>query len=423
MIILSVHNSYQQPGGEDEVFRQEARLLERHGHKVVYCQAHNDEVKDKSRLELLGKTIFSLDAYNRVRTLIDRTRPDVMHVHNTFPLLSPAVYYAAADSAVPVVQTLHNYRLLCPAGVLFRNGNLCELCLNTKSPWPAVQHKCYRDSRAASAAAASMLTVHRMLRTYKKSITTYIALSEFTRCKFIEAGIPQERLVIKPNFVDPDPGRGSGSGGYCLFVGRLSKEKGIHTLLDAWTRFSPQFPLEIAGDGDLAPDVEKAVGQNPRIRWHGRLQKPELYQLMKNAAALIVPSTWYEPFGIVLVEAFAMGLPVIASKLGAMATMVEHQRTGLHFTAGDPAALADQVNWFHGHSQAAVAMREQARLEFELRYTGEQNYSQLMEIYRTSIDRYGVTQVPSREALQKPAGLVQIGDRQPAPSRIATKGI
>jgi glycosyltransferase involved in cell wall biosynthesis len=421
MRILSVHNSYQQPGGEDEVFRQEAQLLERHGHEVIRCQAHNDEMKGKGALELLTKTIYNSDAYHRVDALIKNNRPDVMHVHNTFPLLSPAVYYAAADHHLPVVQTLHNYRLLCPAGVLFRNNSVCEECLGAPSPWRAVLHACYRGSRPASAAAAGMLTVHRLLKTYSKTISTYIALSDFARSKFVQAGLPGQKIVVKPNFVDPDPGCGDGSGGYCLFVGRLSGEKGIDVLLDAWTRFSPAMPLEIAGDGDLGPEVAKAAKQRPQIRWHGRLQKPKLYELMKNAAALIVPSTWYEPFGMVLIEAFAMGLPVIASNIGAMTSMVAHGCTGLHFTSGDPADLAAQVNWLHEHPAAARQMREQARLEFERRYAGERNYSMLMEIYRHTINSYDSANSPALEAVgvasDNPLGLVQLPSQNRVPTR------
>ncbi len=391
MIVLSVHNFYQQPGGEDEAFRQEARLLEQHGHEVIRYHVHNDQLNSKARLDLLRTTIYNSTAYRQVRSLIQDRRPDIMHVHNTFPLLSPAVYYAAASERVPVVQTLHNYRLLCPAAVLYRNGKTCERCVETASPWPAVMHSCYRGSRSASAAAASMLTIHRLLRTYTR-VSTYVALSEFSAEKFLRAGIPQSKVIVKPNFIAPDPGPGSGHAStpaYCLFAGRLTAEKGVRTLLDAWTQFSPPMDLEIAGDGELAGEVAAAAEQNPRIRWHGRLRKEQLYERIEKAAALIVPSTWYEPFGIVLIEAFAMSVPVIASNIGALGAMVTHLRNGLHFEAGDAGNLAAQVRWLHEHPHVAVRMRHEARREFELRYTGERNYSLLMKIYAETMRRHG----------------------------------
>jgi glycosyltransferase involved in cell wall biosynthesis len=408
MIILSVHNSYQQPGGEDEVFRQEAQLLEQHGHQVIRCQAHNDEVTGKSSLELLAKTIYNTDAYRRVLALIKETRPDVMHVHNTFPLLSPAVYYAAAKESVPVVQTLHNYRLLCAPGTLHRDNHVCEECIGTFSPWPAVLHGCYRGSRSASAAAAGMLTIHRLLKTYSKTVTTYIALSDFAVSKFVQAGIPKDKIVVKPNFVDPDPGRGDGPGGHCIFAGRLQPEKGILTLLNAWTQQSLPFDLEIAGDGDLAPEVAAAAERCPRIHWHGRLQKAQLHDRIKKAAAMLVPSTWYEPFGVVVAEAFAMGVPVIASKIGALASIVTHGRTGLHFTPGNADDLAAQLRWFHEHPKAALEMRDEARLEFERNYTGERNYELLFEIYQRSIQKNIARYGAGRSSADQDTDFVQI---------------
>jgi glycosyltransferase involved in cell wall biosynthesis len=392
MIILAVHNSYQQPGGEDEVFRQETRLLEQYGHCVIRCQAHNHDVNGKGRIELLAKTVFNSEAYRQLRSLIERTRPDVMHVHNTFPLLSPAVYYAARDKAVPVVQTLHNYRLLCPTGLLFREGHVCESCLGKLSLAPAIARGCYRDSRPATAVASAMLLLHRGLNTYKDLVAGYIALSEFGRSKYVAAGLPSHKVFLKPNFVDPDPGVGEGDGDFCLFIGRLSHEKGISTLLDAWTRFRPPLDLEIIGDGELAQNVADAVNRCPRIRWHGRLQKPQVYERLRRAAAVIVPSIWFEPFGMVVIEAFAAGVPVIASNLGSLAELIRHGDNGLHFSPGDATDLAQQVVWFHRHPDVAQKMRRQARLDFESEYTGDRNYSLMMQIYATAIGSHGSAQ-------------------------------
>lgn len=410
MIVLSVHNFYQQPGGEDEVFRQEAQLLEQNGHKVVRCQAHNDDLSSENPLALVTKTVFNRDIYRKLRTLIREHRPEIVHVHNTFPLLSPAVYYAAASERVPVVQTLHNYRLLCPSSVLYREGVICERCMDRRSLWPAVRHSCYRQNRRASAAAAGMLTVHRVLETFRKRVTSYIALSEFARAKFIQGGLAPENVFVKPNFVDPDPGRGLGLGNYCMFVGRLTEEKGVRTLIDAWTRHSPSIDLEVAGDGELAPEVAAAAAQCSRIRWLGRLQKADLYERMKGAAALIVPSVWYEPFGLVVVEAFAMGLPVVASRIGALGEIVQHGRTGLHFEAGNAEDLAAQVRSFADVYRGARAMRAEARKEFECKYTGRENYSLLMDIYQKTIHRHrdGTRQQSGEVRVENSAALVQI---------------
>lgn len=402
MNVLSVHNSYQQPGGEDEVFRQEAQLLERNGHRVTRCHAHNNDISGKGSLSLLARTVFNRQAFKQVKQLIRISEAEVVHVHNTFPLLSPSVYYAAASENVPVVQTLHNYRLLCPAAVLYRDGLVCENCVTSGSLWPAVQHGCYRNSKPASAAAAGMLTIHRLLKTYHKYITTYIALSDFARGKFITAGLSADAIVIKPNFIDPDPGRGQGLGSYCLFAGRLTREKGIRTLLDAWmTEPSPPFDLEIVGDGELASEVASAVEKCPRIRWQGRLGKSEMFERMRNAAAVVVPSLWYEPFGLVVIEAFAMGVPVIASKIGSLADLVKHGHTGLHFEPGDPLDLAAQLRWLDCHPAIFHAMRSQARREFERSYTGDRNYSLLMNIYKATIDRYASTSKPRSNTVPK----------------------
>lgn len=384
MKVLLVHNYYQQPGGEDQVFASESELLETHGHSVVRYTAHNDKVSEMNSLSLVQATLWNKAVYSELRTLINKERPQVAHFHNTFPLISPAAYYAAKAEGVPVVQTLHNYRLLCPSqgGVFLRNGQVCEDCLGKFLPWPGIVHGCYRNSKAGTAVHSIMLSLHRVLQTWTKTVDIYIALTDFARQKFIQGGLPAEKIVIKPNFVYPDPTPGKGQGGYALFVGRLSPEKGIDTLLAAWEQLDSKVPLKIVGDGPLALQVDKATQQIPGVEWLGRLPKTEVLALMKNAYILLFPSLWYEGFPMVIAEAFAVGLPIIASELGSMSSLITSGRTGLHCRPGNPEDVAAQVKWALTHSAELTQMRQEARVEFENKYTAEQNYQILMEIYQ-----------------------------------------
>jgi glycosyltransferase involved in cell wall biosynthesis len=381
--VLLVHNSYQQPGGEDQVFTAEGHLLEAHGHEVVRYTVHNDKVRGKNPLTLAGTTVWNRAVYGELRSLIREERPQVAHFHNTLPLISPSAYYAARAEGIPVVQTLHNYRLLCSNALFYRQGRVCEDCLGKAVPWPGVVHACYRGSRAASGATVAMLTAHRALGTWKGAVDSYIALSEFARRKFIEGGLPAEKISVKPNFLDPDPGMGEGRGEYFLFVGRLSREKGVDTLLAAWERLGERVPLKIVGDGPLASGVAESVGRFEEVEWLGRQPKDQVLALMKDARALIFPSTCYENFPIVLAEAYAVGLPMIASDLGSMSSLVDHGRTGLHFRPGDPRDLATLVEWASAHPTRLKQMRGEARAEFETKYTAAKNYSRLKDIYES----------------------------------------
>jgi glycosyltransferase involved in cell wall biosynthesis len=387
MKILSVHNSYQTPGGEDQVFAQETDLLRGHGHQVLLYQASNDQIKDKAPLVLLGNTIWNRQTHHELRTLMHQENPDIVHVHNTFPVISPAAYYAANEEGIPVVQTLHNYRPLCPAATLFRDGHVCEDCLGKRVPWPGVMHGCYRSSRLATASSAAMLTTHNYKQTWNQSVAAYIALSDFARSKFIEGGFPAEKIFVKPNFVQTDPGPGDGQGNYAFFAGRLTPEKGISTLLQAWRTIGTDFRLQIAGDGPLASEVEQACREMKNVTWLKWLPRTEILQRMKRASVLILPSTWYEGFPMTLAEACAVGLPVIASKLGSMESIVDHQRTGLLFKAGSASALVEALQWWDKHPAEAALMRTQARLEYETKYTPESNYAQLFSIYESVLNR------------------------------------
>lgn len=392
MKILLVHNTYQQAGGEDVVFEQERQLLERNGHHVLTYVRSNHELEAQStpkRIALV-KNIFSADDSDRdIRNILRSARPEIVHVHNTFLMISPSIFNVCREEKIPVLQTLHNYRLSCPGASFYRDGQVCEECTQ-HSLWRSIQHGCYRDSRLSTAAVALMLQVHRMKRTWQDSVSGYLALTEFARDKFVENGIPAEKIHVKPNFVYPDPGERSASGSFALFAGRLTEEKGVATLLAAWSRLAKPIPLEIVGDGPLRRDLESQTEKMglQQVTFRGRLSVSETRARMKQAALLIVPSVWYEAFSLNIAEAFACGTPVLCSRLGAMRENVADQRTGLHFTPGDAADLAEKVEWAWGHSRELAEMGKEARREYERRYTPETNYSLLMKIYRQTVNTY-----------------------------------
>lgn len=398
MKVLVVHNFYQMPGGEDRVFEDECGLLESHGHEVVRFTKHNDQLADMGSLDLLKNTIWNRTIEQELIDLLRRELPDVMHCHNTFPLISPAAYYAAKQQGVAVVQTLHNYRLLCPAATLLRNGQVCEKCVGRSLTLPAIQHGCYRNSRAATAATTAMLAVHRYKKTWTEAVDRYIALTEFSRQKFIEGGLPADRIVVKPNLVEPDPGMGSHDGANAVFVGRLSAEKGIETLLDAWEQLPDNISLKIAGDGPLADRVQDAAARDDRIEWLGHVANHEVCELIGQAHALVMPSVCYETFGRTIIEAFAAGTPVIASRTGAMQELIEHGRTGLLFEAGSSHDLVVRLQQLWHDSAQRDRMSVAARHTYEDSYTAEPNYQQLIDIYHDALAVSG-SPVESRQTI------------------------
>jgi glycosyltransferase involved in cell wall biosynthesis len=377
MRIVVAHNFYLQPGGEDRIFDSEATLLERHGHTVIRHTVGNQSVLGRNPVGTAAAAVWNRHASRELASLIQRGRPEVVHFHNTFPVLSPACYRAARRGGASVVQTLQNYRLLCPGALLERGGAPCESCLGKTLAWRGVVHGCYRHSRAATAAVAGMTAIHRMAGTWAEAVDVYLAPTQFSIPLFVAGGLPAAKVVAKPNFVWPDPGPGTGSGGYPLFCGRFSAEKGLATLARAWEHLGGCPPLRAAGYG---PDAQALQGA-PGIELLGRRSRAEVVALMQEAAFLVFPSVWYEGLPMTIVEAFACGLPVIASRLGAMEELIEDGRTGLLFTPGDASDLAAKVEWAMAHTAEMGRMRREARAEFEARYTAARNYQALMEIY------------------------------------------
>ncbi len=375
MRILVVHNLYRLRGGEDGVVKAEAALLRGQGHAVQCYLRRNDEFNRPGPKEALG-TFWSVGAYRELGRRIREFAPDVVHVHNTFPLVSPAVFYAARHGGVAVVQTLHNFRLMCVQAMLLRDGRVCEDCVG-HSPWRGAWHGCYRGSRIQSAIAAANLGLHRMLGTPRR-VTLYIALNEFCRGVYARGGLAGEKIRIKPNFVPAPPRRdGPRAGG--LYVGRLAQEKGVRLLGEAARAGAGC--IDVIGEGPLEAGLVAKEG----IRLHGWRNAGEVGERMDRAAWLALPSLWYEAFPRVLVEAYAHGLPVIASRLGALAELVEEGTTGLLFEPGSGADFTRCIAWAEEHPERMLAMGRAARRRYEKLYTPEVNYRQLMGIYREAV--------------------------------------
>lgn len=385
MRIVVAHNYYQQGGGEDQCVDQEVAMLRDFGHDVLLFSLRNDTIDGMGRAKLASATIWNRAAYAELRAVLRARRAEVVHFHNTFPLISPAGYYAARAEGTKVVQTLHNYRLACANALLLREGQVCESCLTSFAPWRSIGYACYRGSRAASAVTTAMLGIHRAAGTWRAAVDVYLALTEFGRRKLIANGLPAERLLVKPNFVSPDPGPGTGSGKFGIFVGRLSEEKGVHVLLEAWRRLDGTVPLWIIGDGPLAPLVRDAARRDPLIRWLGKLPLSSVYQIIGDAAFAVLPSICFEAFPRVIAEAFSKGTPVVASRTGAMAELVEEGRTGALFSPGDPDDLARVIRGVEADVSGLARMRGPSRAEFEAKYTAEVNHRRLMEAYSLAL--------------------------------------
>ena len=302
-------------------------------------------------------TVWSQHSFKQMKEMIRSIQPDLVHFHNIFPLLSPSVYYACQSANIPVVQTLHNYRMLCPSALLLRNGRPCQDCLEKLLPWPGILHSCYRNSAVATTGVAAMTAIHRLLATWNRKIDYFIALTEFARQKFIEGGLPADKLRVKPNFIHPDPGSKQGKGAFALFVGRFSPEKGMETMLRAWALVK-NIPLQLAGDGPQRIYIQKIMLDQglTNIVIKGQMPKDHVLSLIKSAQFLVFPSLWYEGFPLAIAEAFACGLPVIASRLGALAEIIEDGRTGLLFNPGDAEDLAQKVKWAWVNQQKMFEM-------------------------------------------------------------------
>lgn len=379
--ILFVHNSYQQKGGEDSVVDDEINLLRENGHDVFEYRVSNDKIKSMNKLDLLKTTIWSKYSTQDIKKITDNFSPDICHIHNTFPLISPSIYWELDKKNIPIVQTLHNFRIACPQAMFLREGKICESCLG-KIPLHGIVHGCYRDSITQTAALSSMLVTHRILGTWKNKVTSYIALNEFSKEKFISAGIPSEKIKIKPNFVIKTNQEQHDREDYFLYVGRLSKEKGISTLLEAFKNL-PSKKLLVAGDG---PEKSILMGHD-NINCIGHVGKEQVINLLLKAKAIIIPSICYENFPKIVVEAMAYGTPIIASNIGSLAAIIENNFNGFLFEPNNAESLIKKIDFINENKNARTKISRNALDTYKELYSEQKNYSMLIDIYNDSIQK------------------------------------
>ena len=381
--VLQVHTRYRQAGGEDEVVDAERRLLEASGISVAQLIFDNAELREARSLagdlRLAASAVWSRQAARRVTAAVRSHDPDVVHVHNTFAAASPSVF--AAAKGIPVVQTLHNYRMVCPVATAFRDGHACTDCVGKPIPWPGVLHACVRGSRSQSAVAAATVTVHRAVGTFRRRIAGYIALTSFQRQLLMDGGLPADRITVIPNFLEPDPGAGAARRSGILYVGRLAEEKGVRVLLRA-ARVGHS-DISIAGDGPLLSAVEQAAAE-ASITYLGQLPRTSVLARLRSATALVAPSLWFEGFPLIVLEAYATGTPVIASRIGSLAEVVEDGVSGLLTDAHDPVALAEKIQWAISHPTEMRRMGDNARGIYEARYRGSTHLVDLVQAYRAA---------------------------------------
>jgi glycosyltransferase involved in cell wall biosynthesis len=385
--ILQVHNFYQIPGGEDVVVRNEKRLLEEHGHKVYTYYRSNAELKEGGRLGKLCvpfTAIYSFKTVREVKKLIKEYQIDIVHVHNTLTMVSPSVFYAAFSCHVPIVQTLHNFRMLCPAGSFFRDNVICEECVQGGLKC-AVKHKCYRNSKLQSFVSAAVLKVHRVLGTYRK--VNFICLTEFNRNKLLALGdiVDAKKIFIKPNFTFAEgiePSNVPEQEEYYLFAGRVEALKGVDIAIKAFEQI-PDRKLYIAGTGPMMDEMQAYVKEHniQNVKFLGYLQKEDMTEKFYHAKAVIMTSQCYEAFAMTIAEAYSYGVPVIAGRVGNMEGMVQEGVTGVKFTYNSSSDLAEKVKEFEKLDR--VTLKENAREFYQERLRPEDNYQKLMEIYES----------------------------------------
>jgi glycosyltransferase involved in cell wall biosynthesis len=385
MRILMVHNRYQAAGGEDASTDAQIALLRDSGHEVVLLGDTNERIAELGTLRTAARSMWSREAKANVSDILHDGNFDVMHVQNYFPLFSPSIYYAARDQGVPVVQSLRNFRALCPEGMLYRDGDVCTDCVGKRIAWPGIMHKCYRDSASGTAVVSLMSAGHRAIGTWQSRVNRYVTPSMHARDVYVQGGWDPDLITVIPNFVYPDPGLGDGKRDYAVYAGRLFPAKGLDTLLAAWDRGGIEVTLKIVGEGPLKHIVRDAVGRNPNIEFLGQVTPEEVSELVGDAMFSVMPTQGIETFGRVAAESLARGTPSIAADHGGLAEIVLDGKTGLLFPPGDVTALIAAVKSLITDPGRLARMREAARADFLDRFVGDRVLARWVDLYQDVI--------------------------------------
>jgi glycosyltransferase involved in cell wall biosynthesis len=385
--ILLVHNRYRssEPSGENQVVESEARELRERGHDVTVWGRSSDEIAEQSllrRITLPARVVSSRESARDLAGELDRHRPEVVHIHNTFPLISGSILQVLRDRGVPTVATVHNYRLICAGGTLFRDGRVCHDCLPS-SHWPGVRHGCYRESRIATVPVALSNVVH---DNRWKALDAVLTLSSAQRELFLEAGYDPDRVIVKPNFVAEHPGsadHGEPGDGF-VYAGRLADTKGVQVILDAWERLEQRGlrpELTVIGSGPLEDGVARFARDHPQVHVAGRVSRDECFAQFRQARAVLVPSVWEETFGLVVAEAMMFGRAAVCSDRGSFPDLVTDGRDGVLVPPADADALARAVERLHADDALAARLGVQARATYESRFRPGPNMELLESIY------------------------------------------
>ena len=387
MRILLAHNDYLLPGGEDVVFQLEKKLLLSYDNEIDEIIISNQQITNTfSKLVAGIKSLYNPATEKLLKAKITKFKPDVIHVHNFFPLLSPSIFYAAAKNNIPVVLTLHNYRLICSNALFLRNEKVCTKCLHKRIAFPAIYHRCYRNSHLQSLASVMTFSTHNLLKTWNNKIDKFIVLSNFAKKKFVSSkiNINEDNIIVKPNFVYDQGISQQKRQDFYLYVGRLSKEKGIDVMLNAFSQID--YKVKIIGDGPFKDKVEEFVKKRDNIEYLGYLDRTEIYNQLKISKALISPSIIFEGLPLTIIESFSTGTPVITSDIGAMGEMVNDGVDGLKFKVNDSSSLIQKLRQFEEELSGSDLVYKNARDAYVKNYSPENNYDQLLRIYKLAIN-------------------------------------